>query len=639
MGPFGRQDVRILLLGERGVGKTSLILSLVSEEFPDVVPPRAEEITIPADVTPEQVPTHIVDFSESEQTEQDLAREVQRADVVCLVYAVDDNHSLQQITERWLPLLQSLRPASKEDGENQNGEIVSAIPIILVGNKSDLLEQGNMESVLPIMNHYAEIETCVECSARTLRNISEMFYYAQKAVLHPTAPLYIAEDRELTEKCKRALRRIFAICDRDGDGSLSDAELNAFQQRCFGTSLQNRALEDVRNVVRRHTNDGVGSNGLTLSGFLFLHRLFIQRGRHETTWTVLRKFGYDDYLNLSRDYLHPPLRVPPGCNTEFSASGWAFLVQLFEQHDKDKDGALNTQELASLFSPCSIMPWGQNLKYSVPTNVQGWPTLKGYMAQWSLMTYLDVRRTCELLAYLGYHTAGTDNQLSAITVTKAQRSGGSKKRNTRTVFMGHVIGPPGVGKTTFCQGLLGRTVDEIDTSNLWCELPRYVARQLSVYGQSKILLLHDVDALGADSLSPQQVSCDVACLVYDASDEHSFEHVARLYLKYFAETSIPVLIVASKWESGPVRQQYLQQPETFCRKHRIPPPHGFSAKAGRLQSDVYIKLATMSSFPSWRPSMLSGNSSAVWIRAVVGLAAATALGLIVARTIRRLNIG
>lgn len=63
MGPVGRQDVRILLLGERGVGKTSLILSLVSEEFPDIVPARAEEITIPADVTPEQVPTHIVDFS------------------------------------------------------------------------------------------------------------------------------------------------------------------------------------------------------------------------------------------------------------------------------------------------------------------------------------------------------------------------------------------------------------------------------------------------------------------------------------------------------------------------------------------------------------------------------------------------
>lgn len=58
-----RRQVRILLVGDRGVGKTSLILSLVSEEFPEEVPPKAEEITIPADVTPEQVPTNIVDYS------------------------------------------------------------------------------------------------------------------------------------------------------------------------------------------------------------------------------------------------------------------------------------------------------------------------------------------------------------------------------------------------------------------------------------------------------------------------------------------------------------------------------------------------------------------------------------------------
>ena len=47
----------------RNVGKTSLILSLVSEEFPLDVPPRAEEITIPGDLTPEKVPTCIVDYS------------------------------------------------------------------------------------------------------------------------------------------------------------------------------------------------------------------------------------------------------------------------------------------------------------------------------------------------------------------------------------------------------------------------------------------------------------------------------------------------------------------------------------------------------------------------------------------------
>jgi GTPase SAR1 family protein len=58
-----RRNVRILLVGERSVGKTSIILSLVSEEFTDDVPAKAEEITIPPEVTPEKVATCIVDYS------------------------------------------------------------------------------------------------------------------------------------------------------------------------------------------------------------------------------------------------------------------------------------------------------------------------------------------------------------------------------------------------------------------------------------------------------------------------------------------------------------------------------------------------------------------------------------------------
>jgi hypothetical protein len=66
----------------------------------------------------------------------------------------------------------------------------------------------------------------------------------------------------------------------------------------------------------------------------------------------------------------------------------------------------------------------------------------------------------------------------------------------------------------------------------------------------------------------------------------------------------------------------------------------FSENGSTYRSVYTIKgIICHVNFRSWRPSMLSGNSSAVWIRAVVGLAAATALGLIVARTIRRLNIG
>lgn len=36
------------------------------------------------------------------------------------------------------------------------------VPLILVGNKSDLVEHSSMETILPIMNQHSEIETCVE---------------------------------------------------------------------------------------------------------------------------------------------------------------------------------------------------------------------------------------------------------------------------------------------------------------------------------------------------------------------------------------------------------------------------------------------------------------------------------------------
>ncbi len=61
----------------------------------------------------------------------------------------------------------------------------------------DLIDYSTMESVLPIMNEYEEVETCVECSAKNLKNISEMFYFAQKSVLHPSAPLWNYSDKDV----------------------------------------------------------------------------------------------------------------------------------------------------------------------------------------------------------------------------------------------------------------------------------------------------------------------------------------------------------------------------------------------------------------------------------------------------------
>lgn len=73
--------------------------------------------------------------------------------------------------------------------------------------------------------------------------------------------------------------------------------------------------------------------GMTLSEFLTLHLHFIQRGRSEMPWKMLRKFGYDDDLNISEDYIRPKFDVPQDSSVELTARANQFLVELFKKYD------------------------------------------------------------------------------------------------------------------------------------------------------------------------------------------------------------------------------------------------------------------------------------------------------------------
>ncbi|KAM4820156.1 mitochondrial Rho GTPase 2 [Thomomys bottae] len=616
-----RRDVRILLLGEAQVGKTSLILSLVGEEFPEEVPARAEEITIPADVTPEKVPTHIVDYSEAEQTEEELHEEIHKANVVCMVYDVSQEATIEKIRTKWIPLV---------NGGTEKGH---RLPIILVGNKSDLRPGSSMEAALPIMNQFPEIETCVECSAKQLRNISELFYYAQKAVLHPTAPLYDPEAKQLRPACVQALTRIFRLSDQDLDHALSDEELNAFQKSCFGHPLAPQALEDVKRVVCKNVEGGVRDDRLTLEGFLLLNMLFIQRGRHETTWTVLRRFGYSDTLELTADYLFPPLHVPPGCSTELNHSGYQFVQRVFEKHDQDQDGALSPGELQSLYSVFPMAPWVPELPRSVRTEAGRLP-LHGYLCQWTLVTYLDVRSCLAHLGYLGYPTLCEQNsQTQAITVTRRKKLDQEKGQTQRSVLMCKVVGAQGVGKSAFLQAFLGRSLTE--ASEFPADLPVHVIDTVQVNGQEKYLILCEVsaDSLLTDSLDP---TCDVACLMFDGSDPRSFAHCASVYKHHYMDGQTPCLFVSSKADLPEGVGPPGLSPAEFCRRHRLPPPVPFSC-AGPAQpsADVFTKLATMATFPPLVLTELQPAPS--WLKGAL-LAAGAAVAAVLSISLYRILV-
>ncbi|KAL4710711.1 hypothetical protein ACJJTC_004356 [Scirpophaga incertulas] len=611
------RTVRILLLGDPGVGKTSLILSLVTEEFTEHVPPKAEEITIPADVTPEQVPTNIVDVCVAEQSLEQLADEIEKAHVICIVFSVDREETLNKIASYWLPFVRDNCP---DDCRK---------PVILVGNKIDLIDYSVIDNIWDIAEQYPEVDRCIECSAKTLTNVSEMFYNAQKAVLHPISPIYSIEEQELTENCKKALTRIFKICDLDGDGLLDDYEVTLFQKKCFDTPLQLQVLDEVKSVIAQNIPGGIDNDCITIKGFIFLHCLFIQRGRNETTWTVLRKFGYDETLELTHNYLYPSLKVPLGCTSELSYKGQQFLTQIFEKYDKDKDGMLNPIELKNVFSCCPRIPW-HNLRYTVPTNDKGYLTLQGWMCRWTLMTLLDLQNSSAYLAYLGFNFLENESQKSAIHITREKKVDIAKKQSSRNVYQCHVIGPRSCGKTSICRSFLGIAHKKIkphanERGDAYLE--NCCINTVVVYGQEKYLVLREIPITRvSDPLQPHEVNCDVACLVYDVGAARSFEYIARIYIKYFAESHIPVLIVGTKGDALIARQEYILQPEVFCNKYQLLQPQTFHIRENK--HDIFVKLATMAAFPHLKHFASFAGENSSWWKAGIGVAAATVMGFV-----------
>ena len=61
--PGVKSGVRIVVAGDRGTGKSSLIVTAISETFPSSVPPVLPPTRMPDDFYPDRVPITIIDTS------------------------------------------------------------------------------------------------------------------------------------------------------------------------------------------------------------------------------------------------------------------------------------------------------------------------------------------------------------------------------------------------------------------------------------------------------------------------------------------------------------------------------------------------------------------------------------------------
>jgi Ras family protein T1 len=92
--------VKIAVVGDGQVGKTSLITAAATETFPDSPPPLLPPTKLPADSTPEGVPIVITDTSSKPEDRQALELAVQQADVIVLAFDKGKSDSVIRIQHR-----------------------------------------------------------------------------------------------------------------------------------------------------------------------------------------------------------------------------------------------------------------------------------------------------------------------------------------------------------------------------------------------------------------------------------------------------------------------------------------------------------------------------------------------------------
>jgi mitochondrial Rho GTPase 1 len=590
--------IRVVVCGDDGVGKSSLITSLVKDSFVPNIQPVLPPITIPREFSPlSDGPgsTVIVDTSALLSDRAALQKEIRRATVIWLVYS--DHYTCERISLFWIPLFRSM-------GVN--------LPIVLAANKCDVQtseesSRAIADEMIPILKEFKEIESCIRCSAKLHFNVNQAFYLCQRAVTHPLAPLFDSKEGKLKLPAVSALERIFFLSDSDQDGYLSDAELSNLQKKCFAKNIDAFDIRQIKNILTDIDPDCVTDSGITPKGFILLNKVFAEKGRHETTWGILRTFHYTDSLSLEDKFLCPKIDVPKNASVELSPQGYRFLVDLFVLFDKDSDGGLNQNDLDALFKPTPGLPhlWQEtNFPYSTVRNESGEVTLQGWLAQWSMTTYLDYKTTLAYLALLGFESKETTKITDGVKVTRARKrrnplskSYRASKILDRNVFNCFVLGASSSGKSSLLNAFLNRPFSELYAPTI---KPVTTVNSVELHGGKQCyLILEELGELEPAVLENQSRldECDILCYTYDSSDPDSFAYLVNLRTKYPQLDHLPAVYVALKADLDRQQQRSDQQPDVYTRNLSVASPLHVSVQWPSSLNELFVLLAEAAQAP------------------------------------------
>jgi len=173
---------KLVIVGDGACGKTCLLIVFSKDQFPEVyVPTVFENYVADIEVDSKQVELALWDTAGQEDYDRLRPLSYPDTDVILMCFSIDSPDSLENIPEKWTPEVRHFCPN---------------VPIILVGNKTDLRTDENTKRELSKMKQQpVSVDEgrsmadkigaygYMECSARTKEGVRDVFELATRAAL------------------------------------------------------------------------------------------------------------------------------------------------------------------------------------------------------------------------------------------------------------------------------------------------------------------------------------------------------------------------------------------------------------------------------------------------------------------------
>jgi small GTP-binding protein len=156
------------LIGDQTSGKTSLLISYTTNAYPeDYIPRVFDNYKTQVTHEGEDVEINLWDTAGSEDYDRLRPLSYPQTDVFLMCFSIKSRTSLENIRDKWVPEVRH--------------HCGNAIPIVLVGNKSDLRSDLNFIGKLvsrdeaEALARQVNAAAYMECSAKSLDGVNEVF--------------------------------------------------------------------------------------------------------------------------------------------------------------------------------------------------------------------------------------------------------------------------------------------------------------------------------------------------------------------------------------------------------------------------------------------------------------------------------